>query len=98
MMMTLLLWQQRFTPKNSIYNDIRIDVSGYLRGRFLFLHQPGIDHNLFSRFRLYFDGAYQRYYHVLNSGLDGYEVDALCEYRGRYLTSAELPLFTDCGY
>lgn len=87
-----------FTPKNSIYNDIRIDVSGYLQGSFsLSAPTEGIDHNLFSRFRLYFDGAYQRYYHVLNSGLDGSDVDAYYANTGRYLTSAELPYLQDCG-
>lgn len=87
-----------FRPKNSIYNDVRIDVSGYLQSVFsVTAPTAGVDHNLFSRFRLYFDGAYQRYYHVANSALDSAWLDKYYANTGRYLTLSTVPYLLDCG-
>ena len=87
-----------FRPKTSPDNDVQIDVSGYLQGLFsLALPTAGIDHNLFTRFRLYFDGEYKRYYHVLNSGLESSEVESYFANTGRFLTSAEVPYLLSCG-
>jgi len=87
-----------FRPKTSPNNDVQIDVSGYLQRLFsLSLPTTGVDHNLFTRFRLYFDGAYQRYYHVLNSGLDSSEVESYFANTGRFLTSEEVPYLLSCG-
>lgn len=87
-----------FKPKNSIYNDIRIDVSGYLQGVFtIAAPTAGVDHNMFTRFRLYFDGAFQRYYHVLNSALESVELEGYYANTGRYLVNTATPYLLDCG-
>lgn len=87
-----------FRPRTSIDNNVRIDVSGYLQGAFSIVAPvTGVDNNMFSKFRLYFDGKYQTAYHVLNSGLESATVDAYYANTGRHLTSTELPYLLDCG-
>lgn len=59
-----------FTPENSPDNDIRFDVSEYLKSIFRIVPpSEGVDFNMFNRFRLFFDGVYHETYQVLNSSI-----------------------------
>lgn len=87
-----------FTPENSPDNDVRIDVSEYLKSIFrIVAPTEGIDFNMFNRFRLYFDGAYKDYYMVLNSSIKTAELNALYVNTGAYLNSEIPPIVFGCG-
>lgn len=87
-----------FTPFNSPENDIRFDVSEYLRSIFRIISPvEGIDFNMFNRFRLFFDGVYHETYQVLNSSI---ETDLLMsDYAntGNPLNSKFPPIVFGCG-
>lgn len=87
-----------FTPENSPENDIRFDVSEYLKSIFRIIAPvEGIDYNMFNRFRLFFDGVYHETYQVLNSSI---ETDLLMsDYAntGNPLNSKFPPLVFGCG-
>lgn len=87
-----------FTPENSPDNDIRFDVSEYLKSIFRIIAPvEGIDFNMFNRFRLFFDGYYQETYQVLNSSI---ETDLLMsDYAntGNPLNSKFPPIVFGCG-
>lgn len=87
-----------FYPENSPDNDVRIDVSEFLKS--IFRIEPpveGIDFNMFSRFRLYFDGAYKDFYMVLNSSIKTESLNALYVNTGAYLNSQIPPIVFGCG-
>lgn len=87
-----------FTPENSPDNDVRIDVSEYLKSIFRIVAPvEGIDFNMFNRFRLYFDGAYKDFYMVLNSSIKTAELNALYVNTGAYLNSQIPPIVFGCG-
>lgn len=87
-----------FTPENSPVNDVQFDVSEYLKS--IFSIEPpviGIDFNMFNRYRLYFDGAYQDFFMVLNSSILTSELNELYVDTGAYLNSKVPPIVFACG-
>lgn len=87
-----------FTAENSPDNDVRFDVSEYLKSIFTIVPPvAGIDFNMFNRFRLHFDGAYKDYYMVLNSSIKTSDLMALYVNTGAYLNSQIPPIIFGCG-
>ena len=87
-----------FTPENSPDNDIQFDVSEYLKSIFRIVSPvEGIDFNMFNRYRLYFDGAYQDFFMVLNSSIPTSELNELYVDTGAYLNSKIPPIVFGCG-
>lgn len=87
-----------FTPENSPDNDVRIDVSEYLKSIFEIVPPTeGIDFNMFNRFRLKFDGTYKTSYQVLNSSIKTAELNALYVNTNAYLNSKFPPIVFLCG-
>lgn len=87
-----------FTPENSPDNDIRFDVSEYLKS--IFRIQPpelGIDFNMFNRFRLYFDGIYRETYQVLNSSIPTATLMSDFANTGNPLNAVFPPIVFGCG-
>jgi len=88
-----------FKPKTSIDNNVQIDVSGFLQSAFDLLVTPseGVDNNLFSKFRLYFDDEYKLAYNVAYTAIDSESLDSLYANTGRYLVSTQQPYLLSCG-
>lgn len=87
-----------FTPENSPDNNIQFDVSEFLKSIFRIMPPViGIDFNMFNRYRLYFDGAYQDYYMVLNSSIKTDELNELYVDTGAYLNPQIPPVVFGCG-
>lgn len=87
-----------FTPENSPTNDVRFDVSEYLKSIFEILPPTeGVDFNMFNRFRIRFDGTYKEPYQVLNSSIK--TEDLMSDYvdTGAYLNSQTPPVVFSCG-
>jgi hypothetical protein len=77
-----------FTPKNSPDNNVKIDLSGYLKS--IFTIEPnasgGVDFAAWNRYRLYFDGAYSADYYVVNAAIDSDVLNKYYVKTGRFLT------------
>lgn len=88
-----------FTPRNSPNNDLRFDVSGYLKTIFTIpsISVSGINYDLFNRFRLKFDGTLQDPFYVLNSAIEHSELNEYYVNTGRYLVEEQYPYLMDCG-
>lgn len=87
-----------FYPENSPENDVRIDVSEYLKSIFRILPPTeGIDFNMFNRFRLHFDGTYKEFFQVLNSSIKTEDLNSIYVNTGAYLNSKVPPVVFGCG-
>lgn len=87
-----------FTTELSPDDNIQFDVSEYLKSIFRIVEPvEGIDFNMFNRYRLYFDGAYQDYFMVLNSSIPTSELNELYVDTGAYLNSKIPPIVFGCG-
>lgn len=77
-----------FTPKNSPDNNIKLDLSGYLKSIFE-INPPsntgGIDFSTWNRYRLFIDGAYSASYYVINSAIEQVELNKYYVKTGRFL-------------
>ncbi len=87
-----------FTPENSPDNDVRFDVSEYLKSIFeIVAPVEGLDFNMFNRFRLKFDGTYKDYYQVLNSSILTSVLNSNFVDTNAPLNSANPPIVFECG-
>ena len=76
-----------FTPRNSPSNNVKIDVSGYLKGIFeITPPSDGIDFTSWNRFRLFIDGDYSPDYYVINSAIEQEDLNKYYVKTGRFLT------------
>lgn len=87
-----------FTPENSPDDDVRFDVSEYLKSIFRIVPPvEGIDFNMFNRFRLKFDGTYKDFYMVLNSSIKTAQLNAVYVSTNAPLNSEIPPIVFGCG-
>lgn len=98
-----------FTPVPSIYGDLRIDVSGFLKSIFSITTpvSNGIDFGLFNRFKLRYAGQPlysigggvdpDPYYQVLNSAIPTDELMSVYFGTGVYLSSSTTQIIFQCG-
>ena len=89
-----------FTPRNSPNNNLRFDVSGYLKSIFPTIPAisgAGVNYEMFNKFRLKFDGSLKDPFFVLNSAIEHIELNEYFVNTGRYLVGEAYPYLMDCG-
>lgn len=75
-----------FTPRNSPSNNIKIDLSGYLKSIFeITAPDTGIDYTSWNRYRLFIDGDYSDDYYVINAAIEQEDLNKYYVKTGRFL-------------
>lgn len=80
--------------------NIQLNLSGYLRSIFSIenpITTPSTDFNLFNRFRLKYDGAYDDFYYVVNSAIPHATLNEYYVDTGAWLVPESTPYVSSCG-